>query len=96
MWHGIDMEEVYSDWAKALQACSMGAIRHGIELAKARQDKDPPTQGQFLAMCKTYEPDEIGLKLDSKPTPEQVAKNKEKFAEMLAGLNKKQDVTNAQ
>lgn len=92
MWHGMDMQEVYADWADALQACSLGAIQYGIELAKTEQGREPPTQGQFLAMCKKYEPVETELKLEHRLTPEQLEKNKAKVAELMASLLKKQGV----
>lgn len=92
MWHGMDIQEVYAAWADKLQSCSMGAIRHGIELAENEQSEKPPTQGQFLAMCRKYEPEEIELKLEHRLTPEQVEKNKARVTEIIAGLAKKQGV----
>ena len=84
MWQGMDMNDVYADWADALQACSLGSIQYGIMLAKSEQSRDPPTQGQFLAMCKKYTPEINHNQLDHKLTPEQIAENKRRISEIAA------------
>lgn len=92
MWAGLDMQEVYADWADALQACSIGAIQYGIYLAKSEQSREPPTQGQFVAMCKKYVPEINHNQLDHKLTPEQMAANKKRISEIAAEFARKNAV----
>lgn len=65
-WQGIDMQSVYMDWAESLQECSLGSINHAINLAKL--EEHPPSQGAFLAMCKTYKPELVELRIDKPKT----------------------------
>lgn len=83
------MQEVYADWADALQNCSVGAIQYGIFLAKSEQSRDPPTQGQFVAMCKKYVPEVNHNQLDHKLTPEQMEANKKRISEIAAEFARK-------
>lgn len=92
MWQGMDMQDVYADWADALQACSLGSIQYGIMLAKSEQSRDPPTQGQFLAMCKKYVPEINHNQLDHKLTPEQMEANKKRISEIAAEFARKNAV----
>lgn len=89
MWQDMDMHEVYADWADALQACSIGAIQYGIYLAKSDQSREPPTQGQFVAMCKKYVPEVNHNQLDHKLTPEQMEANKKRISEIAAEFARK-------
>lgn len=86
------MQDVYEDWADALQACSIGAIQYGIFLAKSEQSRDPPTQGQFLAMCKKYAPEVNSNQLDHKLTPEQMEANRKRISEIAAEFARKNAV----
>lgn len=86
MWQGMEMADVYEDWADSLQGCSLGAIQHGIELAKLEPGSNPPTQGQFVAFCRKYEPVPNVHQLENRLTPEQLEKNKRRIAEIAAGL----------
>ena len=86
MWQGMDMQDVYADWADALQACSLGAIQFGIELAKLEPGNNPPTQGQFVAMCRKYEPVPNVHQIENRLTPEQLEKNRRRIAEISAAL----------
>ena len=90
LWQGQDMQDVWKDWADALQGCSLGAIKHGIDLAKLDTGNNPPTQGQFLALCKTYKPAVNKLQLVHRLTPEQIEENKRRIAEITNNLAKKQ------
>ena len=90
LWQGQDMQDVWEDWAEALQGCSLGAIKHGIDLAKLDTSNNPPTQGQFLALCKTYRPAVNKLQLVHRLTPEQIEENKRRIAEITNNLAKKQ------
>lgn len=80
------MQDVYADWADALQACSLGAIQFGIELAKLESSNNTPTQGQFVAMCRKYEPVPNVHQLENRLTPEQLEKNRKRIAEISAIL----------
>ena len=84
LWQGQDMQDVWKDWADALQGCSLGAIKHGIDLAKLDTGNNPPTQGQFLALCKTYRPEVNKLQLVHRLTPEQIEENKRIIAEIAS------------
>ena len=53
-WQGIPMQEIYLDWAGALQDCSLGAINDAIRLSRISQH--PPNQGEFLEYCRQYKP----------------------------------------
>ena len=90
LWQGQDMQDVWKNWADALQGCSLGAIKHGIDLAKLDTGNNPPTQGQFLALCKTYRPEVNKLQLVHRLTPEQIEENKRHIAEITNNLAKKQ------
>lgn len=89
MWQGMDMQEVYADWADALQGNSLGSIQHGIDVAKNEIAEKPPTQGQFIAFCKKYQPVGNVHRLAHRLTPEQLEANKKRIAELAAGLMKK-------
>ena len=82
-WQGVDMDAVYSDWAESLGQLSLGAINYGIEQAK--NNPHPPNIGEFLTCCKGYKPPEL-IKIESKLTPEQIARNKERFAQIAKDL----------
>ena len=84
-WGGMNMAEVYADWAESLDGCTIGAISHGIELSKKCQH--PPNQGEFVAHCQSYKP-AMPIMIDCKLSPEQIESNRKriaKIAEMLAG-----------
>jgi|WetSurMetagenome_2_1015567.scaffolds.fasta_scaffold314404_2 hypothetical protein len=53
-WQGIEMLEVYVDWADALSECSLGAINDAIRMSRIEQH--PPNQGEFLYYCQQYRP----------------------------------------
>tara|TARA_R110000803_G_scaffold76409_3_gene141011 strand:+ start:922 stop:1215 length:294 start_codon:yes stop_codon:yes gene_type:complete len=53
-WQGLDMHEVYGDWAHSLQDLSLGAINHGIELSE--HEEHPPNLGKFRKLCQGYKP----------------------------------------
>ena len=82
-WDGFNLDEVYADWAEAAGNLTLGAINHGIEQSK--HCKHPPSQGEFIELCKQYKPEER-LKLNHKLTPEQIEANKEKLKEIMANL----------
>jgi hypothetical protein len=82
-WDGFNLDEVYADWAESASNLTLGAINHGIELSK--HCKHPPSQGEFIELCKQYKPEER-LKLDHKLTPEQIEANKEKLKEIMANI----------
>ena len=84
-WQGMDMQEVYQDWADAMQDISLGAINHGIKLSK--QQPYPPNQGEFIAYCQTYKPS-MPLMIESKLTPEQIEENRKRIAGIAAMLAK--------
>lgn len=84
-WQGIDLQEVYADWAEQMQEFTLAAINHGIEVSK--QDGHPPSQGEFKKNCRGYKPPEL-LKIGVKLTPEQIEKNKQRIAEIARNLAK--------
>lgn len=81
------MQDVYADWAEALAGCSLAAINHGIGMAKNGQH--PPSQGEFLAHCMTYKPNNHVLKLELKLSPKQVEINRKRIAEIAEMLSRK-------
>lgn len=60
-WQGIEMREVYLDWAEALGDCSLGAINDAIRISRIEQH--PPNQGEFLAYCMQYKPPREDLRM---------------------------------
>lgn len=88
-WQGIDMHNVYQDWAEALQECSLGSINHAINLSKL--EEHPPSQGAFLALCKTYKPALIEHRLDKPKTS--IDEGIKRIAEMrdILARNKKME-----
>ena len=89
MWQGMDMQEVYADWADALQGQSLGSIQFGIDVAKTEVAEKPPTQGQFVAFCKRYKPEHNLPQIVHRLTPEQIQANKARIADIAAKLAKK-------
>lgn len=83
-WGGMNMQDVYQDWADALRDCSLGAINYGIEQSK--KDAHPPSQGEFVKHCQQYQPAQL-LKLESKLSPEQIEKNRARIAEITKSLS---------
>lgn len=77
-WNGLNMTEIYEEWADTLKPMSLGAVNHAIELAKAEQH--PPSLGEFTIYCRKYVP----------PTPMMLEKkfeiSKEKAAENIAKM----------
>ena len=84
-WQGINLQDVYSDWADAMQGLSLGAINFGIEISKGGEH--PPSQGEFVKNCKGYKPAEL-LKIECKLSLEQREANKRRIAEMVKNLAK--------
>lgn len=83
-WQGINLQDVYQDWADEMQNLTLAAINHGIDVSK--KNEHPPSQGEFIANCKTFRPDNQVLKLESKLTEEQKEINKARIAEMVKTL----------
>jgi len=79
-WDGLDLQEVYQDWAEAAQSLTLGAINFGIELSK--QQPHPPSQGEFIAHCKRFNPACNVLKIERKLSPEEIARNKARIAKI--------------
>jgi hypothetical protein len=50
-WEGLNMHDVYEDWAEQMKNFSLGALKHGLDVA--RQKEYPPSQGEFISYCKT-------------------------------------------
>lgn len=82
-WQGIDLHEVYADWAEAADGLSLGAINHGIELSKKNQH--PPSQGEFIENCRLYKP-ALPTMIDCKITPEQLKANRKRIADIAKTL----------
>ena len=88
-WQGIDMHDIYQDWAEALQDRSLGSIQHAIEVSKTYPH--PPNQGEFLAHCGTYRPPLVELRLGhtiSEADMESGRRKIREIAEMLAAKKK--------
>lgn len=80
-WQGINLQDVYQDWAEAMQSLSLGAIEYGIEQSK--KDAHPPNQWEFIKHCAGYNPNPNVQKIESKLSPEQIAANKERIAALV-------------
>ena len=84
-WQGINLQDVYADWADAMQGLSLGAINYGIEISKTGEH--PPSQGEFVKNCKGYKPAEL-LKIECKLTSEQREANRQRIADIAKNLSK--------
>ena len=82
-WVDLNMQDVYLDWAESLQSVSIAAIDHGIR--EAKKEQFPPSQGEFVAHCRTYKPAEL-LKITSKLSTEQIEINRKRIADIAAML----------
>jgi len=82
-WQGIELQDVYKDWAESMQELTLGAINHGIE--ESKKSENPPNQGEFIAMCKTYKSAQL-LKIGKNLSPKQIEKNRARIAEVAAML----------
>lgn len=76
------MEDVYQDWAEAMQDLTLNAINHGVIESKSGQF--PPSQGEFIANCKLWKGHEGVKRLEHKLTHEQIEINRSKVAELVA------------
>lgn len=85
-WHGLNMQDVYKDWAEALSGCTIGAINCGIALAG--NEPHPPNQHEFIAHCQKYIPVSVVPKLGNNFTPEQIEINKKRIADIVANFAK--------
>ena len=92
-WSGMDMRDVYQDWAGSMQNLSLGAIQYGIEQSK--KETHPPNQGEFIKHCSGYRASAHVFKIESKLTPEQIAKNKLRIAEIAKNLAGRKGECNA-
>jgi hypothetical protein len=91
-WKGIDLSEIYQDWADDLGDFSVAAIGYGVEIA--RRQEQPPNLGEFMQLCRDYKPQDNLLKISRKLTPEQIEANRRRIraiAEMY-GMSKRMDV----
>lgn len=79
-WEGIDIKVVYEEWADELGNCSLAQIKCGIDLSK--KEKFPPNLGEFLDLCKQYNPEKT-LALGHSLTAEQIEENKRKVKEIM-------------
>jgi len=77
-WQGLNMQDVYSDWAEALGHLTIGAINYGITESKA--NKHPPSQGEFIINCRDYcnpiIPDSHMITKKTKPLTKDEAKSR--------------------
>ena len=85
-WDGINLEDVYDDWADALQSFTVGAIGYGIDISKTM--KHPPNQGEFIHHCMEYSPPKIYnnmqiVKKESQMTKEEAKSKLTKLKEMI-------------
>jgi hypothetical protein len=83
-WQGINLQDVYADWADNMQGLSLGSINHGIEVSKVGDH--PPSLGEFIKNCKGYQPAQL-LKIECKLTQEQREDNKRRIAEIAKKLS---------
>ena len=82
-WKGLEIHDVYVDWAESMQDFSIGAIDCGLHLAKDLPH--PPSQGEFKELCKQYiAPAKI--RLEYHLSEEQMERNKVNVQEMLKKL----------
>jgi hypothetical protein len=90
-WSGIDLADVYAEWARSMQKYSLGAINCGMELCSREQY--PPNFGDFVSKCDLYKPENNIHMIEKKFTPEQLEANKKRISEIVAMLakNKKHD-----
>lgn len=90
-WQGINLDAVYEDFAKELEVFSVGAIKYATE--RAKKEQYPPRAIDMAKFCREYQPPQSGnLRLVSKITPEQAAKNRERMAEIKMALAEKMRV----
>ena len=85
-WQGLDMQDIYSEWADSMYNFSVGAIKYGVHISK--QDEHPPSLGKFMENCKGYVPPQIynPVQLEEKKrvwTDEEVEENLEKIRKMF-------------
>jgi len=78
------LQEVYADWADAMQGLTLGSINFGIECSKLNEH--PPSQGEFIKNCKGYQPAQL-LKIECKLTQEQREENKRRITEIARKLS---------
>ena len=53
-WQGLDMSDVYAEWAHSMGKLSVGAIWYGVNISKL--EEHPPSLGKFMDNCKGYVP----------------------------------------
>ena len=88
-WDGLNMDDVYADWAEALQDFTLQSINGAIIASKTC--KNPPNQGEFMELCKQFKPAQL-LKIEHKLTPEQMAANRARLAQIAEMLAKRKKV----
>lgn len=88
-WQGIDLQEVYADWAQSMKDFTLAQINHGIEVSK--EQEHPPSLGEFMNLCRQYRPPQM-LKISYKISYEQMEKNKAKIHELAEALRKRKTV----
>jgi hypothetical protein len=79
-WDGLPMQDVYQDWAEAMQQLTLGSINYGIE--ESKKNVHPPSQGEFIAHCKRFNSQSNLLKIESKLSPEKMEDNRKRIAEI--------------
>lgn len=85
-WAAIpDLALVHDDWSRQLAGVSGDAIAHAL---KHLPERDPPTAGQFLALCRRYVPESDVAMLGWKPQP-LPPKLAEKVTDFRDGLRRK-------
>jgi hypothetical protein len=86
MWRGMEMQDLYDDWAQELRDFTLGAIDLGIK--KSRDLDNAPTLGMFKNFCREYNPADTVVKIGRKFSPEERANNMQRLdaiKRMLAG-----------
>lgn len=58
-WQGIELQEVYKEWAQVLYNCSVGAIE--FALIESRIRHHPPSLGEFLEYTAKYIPKQLQI-----------------------------------
>lgn len=95
MWGDTPIEAMKQEWQEGLTGFTLGVVFKAVDYCRDKPIDYPPTLPMFRAICKSLQPKQEFAKLERKFTKEEIEKNKGRMKDILAGLSKNKEISQA-